>query len=265
MTDVAQEFQIGITDQYDASVNYEFTFKHMNKLLNIFITRNISDSRFRWLLNKHSKNIILHLVISGWGGTPVEPNTPNILQTCEYLKLLLELGFPKDHIVFRLDPIIPNQTGIDILPKILQVLSGFGIKRLRYKMLLHPDVMLHRQSWHQACFFMGNPYYSESYNKVFYSAADWQRKKIYEILESFQWAFELESCDKYDIKNSPHNLACISHKDLRVIGINNVDVKFNYTNKNKCQCPDNRTSIQSVSHTQCPLKCSHCRKTTLLT
>lgn len=254
--------RIGITDQYDASLDLS-VFDRLCPLMNIIITRDISNVQFRYLLIKHQKNIILHLVISGWGGTPVEPNVPNIAQTYGYLKSLLMEGFDPSHIVFRIDPIIPTEAGLELLQKMLNPLTDFPVTRLRYKILTQNDNVVNRQSWFQACFFVGNPYYSEKHQKVFYGAPEWLRKRIYAILDKYAWKFSIESCDRYDTSDNPHNLACISHRDFRALGYMEVDVKFTYTNKSRCHCPTNRVSLQKPTITQCPLRCTHCRKQTL--
>lgn len=255
------DLRIGITDEFDASLDLSI-FDRLCPLMNIIITRDISNIQFRYLLVKHQQNIILHLVISGWGGTPVEPNIPDIRKTYGYLQSLITEGFDPSHIVLRIDPIIPNDAGFQLLPKLLDVFSQFPITRLRYKILTQTNNVINRHSWFQACMFMGNPYYSESRNTVFYGAPEWLRKKVYAILDSYAWKFSIESCDRYDTVDNPHNIACISHRDLRILGINDADIKFTYK-KNKCHCPENRTSLQNQTYTQCPFRCTHCRKQTL--
>ena len=58
------------------------------------------------------KTCILHLTITGWGSTYMEPNVPPVVQNLRQLIKLVDKGFDRNHIVVRIDPIIPTDTGI---------------------------------------------------------------------------------------------------------------------------------------------------------
>lgn len=257
------EYQIGINNGGDASTDLSI-FSRLKPLFNIIITRDLRNPEFQSLLLKHRDIIILHYVVTGWGGTPMEPYTPDVRGSFQLLQNLISKGFPVDQIVLRIDPIIPNEAGLKALDLVLQAYSRTNIKRVRYKYFLHTNELLQRQSWFQVCNFVKNPYYSEERNKVFYSAAAWHRKAVNEILKRYEWTFTYESCDRSDSQISEHALGCISMKDLRIMGIPNIDVLETLKDNHNCRCPVNKRELMPNRTTQCPLRCVHCMKKTLM-
>lgn len=259
--DVSPEFEIGITNGCDASTDMS-VFTRLKPLLNIIITRNLSNPMFQSLLVQHKAKIILHYVVTGWGNTPMEQRTPEPRLAYEHLKHLISLGFPVEQIVLRVDPIIPNEQGLKLFALVLEAFANSGIKRLRYKMFLHPDSLLQRQRWHQVCMYVPNPYYNEIENKVYYTASNKYRNKVYTIIKQWEHQYIFESCDRLDVINTEHNTGCISMHDLRIMGISDIDVKPNLKKNRNCICPVNKRELMLETKWQCNLLCTHCYKPT---
>lgn len=260
---VSPEYEIGINNGGDASSDLTI-FDRLRPLFNIIITRDLRNPEFQSLLLEHKDIIILHYVVTGWGGTPMEPFTPSIQGSFQLLQNLISQGFPVEQVVLRIDPIIPNEAGLKALKLVLQLYSRTSIKRVRYKMFLHSNELMQRQSWFQVCTFVQNPYYSETHNKVFFSASEFQRKAVYNILKDFEWVFTFESCDRLDVRQTSHATGCISMKDLRIIGIPDIDVLETLKDNRNCRCPINKRELMPNRTTQCALKCAHCIKKTLM-
>lgn len=71
------------------------------------------------------------------GGTMIEPRVPDYKTQLQNIVKLLQKGFPSDHMVLRIDPIIPTDEG---LARVKTVLDDFialntGITRVRFSVL----------------------------------------------------------------------------------------------------------------------------------
>ena len=105
-------YKIGITEAGDAGIDLSWQNKLSKIDGAILITKNITTSFIRAVLPFYGK-VIVHATITGYGGSIVEPNVPNPRNQFLGLNHLLESGFSLDHIVIRVDPIIPTTKGID--------------------------------------------------------------------------------------------------------------------------------------------------------
>jgi hypothetical protein len=72
------------------------------------------------------------VVISGMGKTPFEPNTPTVRETFTMLKSLFDSGFPSRQVLVVVDPVIPNDNGLNSLKLLLRLFSEFPTLRLRF-------------------------------------------------------------------------------------------------------------------------------------
>jgi hypothetical protein len=97
--------KIGITENGDAGLDLSWYNKLVD--LNVIKVRNFGKGVIPLLLDKKINNkIILHIMCSGFGGTDYEPNVPILEKTVEYVKELIEKGFPIEQMVLNIDPII---------------------------------------------------------------------------------------------------------------------------------------------------------------
>ena len=132
---------IGITEQGDAGLNFAwFTKLTMQKYDGaVLITKNANDKFIEYVntLRAYFPNILLHIGCTGWGSTWLEPNVPPYTFQLKQLQKLLDSGFPADHIVLRIDPIIPTPEGLDAADKVLHDFSEMhtGIRRIRISLL----------------------------------------------------------------------------------------------------------------------------------
>lgn len=262
-TKVSPEYEIGINRKADASTDMSI-FTKLKPIFNVLITRDLSSQLFYNNLLKYKAKIILHVIVTGFGATPMEPYTPHPRFTFLRLNQLIRDGFPKEQIVLRIDPVIPNKMGLEAFELVLNIFQRLKIKRCRYKLFLCNDKILLRQNWQYLNIHgFPNPYYNEIENKVYKSASKYHRKLVNDIIEKYSSIYDFESCDRDDIFNTEHQLGCVSFKDLNVLGINEVDLLPNYKNKKNCLCPVNVVELIDIkTNKQCALKCLHCTKHT---
>lgn len=104
--------KIGFTERGDAGLDLSWYDKvhtqHCDGL--IAITKNLTDACADRLLALHQSGfpVILHAGITGLSeiAPKLELNTPNVDTSLARIQALIDRGFPKDHIVLRIDPIV---------------------------------------------------------------------------------------------------------------------------------------------------------------
>jgi hypothetical protein len=86
------------------------------------------------LINNKDK-IIFHCTCTGFGGTIIEPNVPEVEWIHKQVQKLIAEGFPTQQITLRVDPIISTLKGLQNVQKVLDMFKDTGVKRVRYSFL----------------------------------------------------------------------------------------------------------------------------------
>jgi DNA repair photolyase len=120
---------VGITETGDPSQNLEI-FDHLYNA-NIIITKSLNDKLIDKLI-EHKNKCILHLTVTGMGGSKLEPFVPTKEVAFKYFNKLIENGFPIKQVVLRIDPIIPTKKGINTALEVIKLFKDSGITRIRY-------------------------------------------------------------------------------------------------------------------------------------
>lgn len=243
------ENKIGTTETGDPC--WDFGWTNRLRPVNIIITKNLSDEMINTLLTEECmKTCILHLTITGWGSTYMEPNVPPVVQNLRQLIKLVDRGFNKDHIVARIDPIIPTDTGLAFLVSTLSGLSltGLGIKRVRVSVLdMYPHVLGRFRANHAEI-----PYTS-------FQAPDDLMRKVDNTLSMFSDEFEFESCAEPKL-TIPKKVGCVSQIDIDLINPEYQVTLGDISGKQRssCMCPNNKINILPGIPGKCHHKCLYC-------
>lgn len=99
--------------------------------INIINTKKITDEFINVCLEEKHR-IFLHVNITGMGKTTFEPNIPTVKQTFFQLKKLIDSGFPQKQILVCVNPILPNDNGLNALKLLLKIFTEFKMLRLRF-------------------------------------------------------------------------------------------------------------------------------------
>lgn len=99
--------------------------------INIIHTKQLTDE-FVDVCLKEKHRIFLHVNITGMGKTPFEPNIPTVKTTFFQLKKLIDNGFPQKQILVIVNPILPNDNGLNALQLLLKLFTEFRPLRLRF-------------------------------------------------------------------------------------------------------------------------------------
>lgn len=237
--------KFGITERGDAGLCFDWFDKLQPA--NILITKNMNDSFIQAVILAHNDGakIIVHCTCTGFGGKPIEKNVPTKEWTHEQVKKLINLGFPAERIVLRIDPIVPTDKGIQTAISVLDLFRDTGIERVRYSFL---DMYSHVKERFRK---NGIPIPYETFN----APIAMQKKAIFALSKyDYDIVYQFESC----AENTPHKLGCISHKDFEILNIPTNEMMISLKGqRSSCLCVGNKYELLT-SREPCPHKCLYC-------
>ena len=214
---------------------------------NIIITKRLTDKMIEKLI-EHQDKIILHLTVTGFGGSRIEPFVPKTEETYHKLNKLIEAGFPVSHVVIRVDPIVPTEKGINTALDVITAFGGLGITRLRFSFL---DNYKHVKTRFAE---EGIP---ELYNGEFHAPLKERlahAKKIEQVAHDA--GFEsVEACGEPGIES----ISCLSQKDIDILGLTDkITLEGSAEQRDSCHCPANKAELLKIKPHQCENKCLYC-------
>lgn len=237
--------QIGITETGEISFHLE-AFNNLRRA-NIIITKNLTKDLIEKLI-EHKDKCILHLTCTGMGCSKLEPFVPNTDQLFSNFEQLINLGFPINQVVLRVDPIIPTPKGVKTALSVIKLfINNFGITRIRWSSL---DMYEHVKERFKDK-NIPTPYDTFHANIV-------QRNALYSILEGICYVadIKLEACGE-----EGYETPCISQTDLDILGITDIELNGSADQRKTCSCPANKVQLISggfKNNTKCPNNCLYC-------
>ena len=212
---------------------------------NIIITKRLTDKLNEKLI-QYKEKCILHLTVTGMGSSKVEPFVPSVEQSFKKFKKLIEDGFPIDHVVLRIDPIVPTDKGINTALHVINIFKNCGIKRVRFSVL---DMYKHVKERFEA---VGIPLPYETFHAPLEKRLE-IRDKLVEIGKKD--GFEVEACGEPGIES----VSCLSQKDIDILGLTDkIKLEGNKGQRKSCSCPANKTSLYRGKPEHCLSKCLYC-------
>jgi len=242
---VTKEQRIGVTEAGEVAFNLDVFDRLYSG--NIIITKRLTDKLIEKLV-EHKDRIILHLTVTGFGGSRIEPFVPRVIDTHKGLTKLLEAGFPVSHVVLRVDPIVPTERGINTALDVIMAFSGLGIKRVRFSFL---DNYKHVKDRFEK---EGIP---ELYGGEFHAPLELRLEYAKKIEETANNAgFEsIEACGEPGIES----ISCLSQKDIDILGLTDqITLEGSAEQRESCHCPANKSELLRVKPHQCENKCLYC-------
>ena len=245
--------RVGITEAGEVSFNLE-VFDNLYEA-NIIITKRLTDALIDKLVDNYKK-CILHLTVTGFSGSKIEPFTPLKEVTKKKLEDLLAKGFPVSQVVLRIDPIIPTDKGIETAMGVLEEFSGLGIERVRISFL---DMYKHVESRFKKEGIEIPLIYKNGDGSVNFhvSLEDRQRKLVYLELNAKKFGYtSVEVCGEPGIESK----SCLSQTDIDILGLTDkIILKGDKGQRKSCSCPSNKTElIKNGRPHRCENKCLYC-------
>ena len=238
--------KIGITERGDAGIDFSWADKIENTDYSVIITKNTTTKRFHEEVLRFKHKIILHASITGWGKTSVEPNVPEAKTSVDSVNALINEGFPKSQIVWRIDPIIPTEEGIKKAEEVFELIKNSPIKRIRLSVL---DAYPHSKER------LKNAGYPLDYNSFV------APKERFEIIDNIikSWknqGFTVESCAE-PLRLEANHTGCVNPEDAKLFGIDLDTLNQNPQNRYGCLCGNAKTELLAYKK-QCPNRCAYC-------
>jgi len=236
--------QIGVTERGDPSLDFSWTKRLLEG--NIIITKNLTGDFFTEIL-KHKDKVILHVSITGYGGSKIEPNIPDYKTMFERIKCLLLLGgFPPENVVIRIDPIFLTDEGIDLALSVFEECKRFKlIKRIRFSFLDRYKHVVNR---------FKNELEINLYN---FSKEEENKRKLDFInkLKELEYdkMFILETC----AEGLEFDSGCVSKLDLDILGLSEYNSPKLSGQRPACKCLAYKKELLSTKK-RCGYSCLYC-------
>jgi len=245
--------KVGITEAGEISFNLE-VFDRLYDA-NIIITKRLTNGLIDKLV-QHKEKCILHLTVTGFGGTKIEPFTPSKEATKGKVAELINKGFPTSQIVLRIDPIIPTDKGIETSIGVLKDFSEFGIGRVRVSFL---DMYKHvKTRFEKEGIEIPNIYKNSDGTINFHVSLEERQKKLsYIETNAKELGYSsVEVCGEPGIES----VSCLSQKDIDILGLTDkITLIGNKGQRGSCSCPANKSELLKVGRPhRCENACLYC-------
>ena len=244
---MANEIKFGITERGDIAFSNGWIKRAEKCHAIILITKGKLTKEALKYMAEHKGKVILHATITGYGGTKLEPNVPEWEEQLEYIYDVVSKGYiDRDHVVIRVDPIIPTTKGLGLAYKVISVASAqYDFTRFRYSFL---DVYGHIKERFTKADLPVPPSVKEVDPKLL-QAFD----GLLKIYESESPGCVFESC----AEGNRHQTGCISAKDFELCGIDPSFATGKSTQRAACMCCGSKTELLDSPH-RCGHQCLYC-------
>lgn len=254
--------KIGITESTDPSYDTSWRNKITGVDGLIIITKNIRDEDMRRLIQDAAdkKPVIVHATCTGWGGTKIEPNVPELESTMWAIENLIHNGFPARNIVLRLDPILPTKEGLERAESVLAALEQLNVRlQSEEQKIVRVRVSVMDNYKHVVKRFVDKgllPLYNGKFQ------ADYpELRKVIDLLGRHS-DFEYSACAETRLVEISKGMVvaegCISKKDLDIMELIPDTAYENPQNRKGCHCLACKTELLAKTNHTCPLKCLYC-------
>lgn len=233
----------GITESGDPAFNLDIFDRLYDG--NIIITKRLTNKLIDKLVENKEK-IILHLDITGFGQSKLEPFVPSVEENYIKFNELINKGFPIEQIVLRIDPVVPTDKGLNVAKSVLEKFKDSGIKRVRFSIL---DMYNHVKERFIKC---GFPIPYDTFHAPYEL-----RKKVYNLFQLYgeQYGFEIETCAEPGFIS----ISCVSQKDIDILGLTDyIILSGNKGQRKNCKCPSNKKELIKGKPQQCNNSCVYC-------
>lgn len=203
-----------------------------------------------WML-AHKTTTIFHATITGWGGTDVESGVKPWREALDRVNAFVADGFPKDHVVIRVDPILLSKEGLERAKEVMTAAVEEGYKNIKYSWC---DVFYkHAQARFQVIGMMVPA-------NVQTTAGQTMKEDMMSFILSLEkeYGVHFSSCAETP-KSNPHYEGCCGKWAFEKCGFSASDVVGNATQRGDCACGANKVELIPYSEiSKCPHKCVYC-------
>lgn len=258
--------RIGITERGDSGVSFDWIEPIRNGDVDgaVLITKKINEKFIREVINLHQlgRKMIVHCTVTGWGNTIIEPRVPCYQNQLDMLLKLIDLGFPLNQCVLRIDPIFPTTNGLSRIVQVIGYADSLGLLPMRVRVSILDEYKHVKERFVKNGF---NPIYGETE----FQADDNQVSSVAAVLNdmSIKYGITFECCAEQKLADicQKYNAifpvcivqGCISRTDLELLEIQCDIETENIQKRTGCHCLSCKTELLK-SKKQCPNGCMYC-------
>lgn len=253
--------KIGFTERGDAGRDLSWYEKCKEGECDgiIVITKSITTGCRERVMTLYSSGfpVILHCGCTGWGSTILEPNVPSPSEQLDVLAAMLKVGFPADHVVLRIDPIIPTKEGLKRVKRVLDGALNRSILPLcRVRVSIIDEYRHVKNRFIKAGLV-------PVYGPTAFGPSDEQMQATAGTLAPYaeKYGIKFETCAEPRLTNyAPHAFVaqgCVSELDLKVMGLEYDKAFINPQNRHGCLCLGCKKELLE-NKSRCPNGCLYC-------
>jgi len=250
------KYKIGITEAGDAGLDLSWAKKLDTVDGVILVTKNLTPE-FCNLALQNSRRVIIHATCTGYGGTVLEPNVPTVGKQLAAAAELVRRGFPMEHMVIRVDPIIPTGKGIDRALSVMEKAMDLGFARFRISVIdMYPHVRARFKEAGLPLPYGENGFYPSREQLADVDAMLLEAREYWDSPGSSPAGLRIECCAEPKLKE-PVPCGCISAFDLALLGLDASDSDSLGPQRKNCMCYSGKTELLNCRH-QCGHGCLYC-------
>lgn len=246
---------VGITEGYDPHFSDSWFLLDDFADFSIIVSKGLPTKKGQERMLTNPQRYIFHAGMTGMGGSVNEPNVKPWKEQLTAVEDFVQRGFPRDHVVIRIDPIMPAKRGIELAKEVATAAFEKGFKVFRYSFM---DAYAHVQK----------RYAEKSVSDLLTSdrikAQKEQAEKAMHIWFDFCDAMEAKGCQFFTcaegwIAPTHHVVGCVSGRDFDLCGIPRSRM-FGTTSKQRssCECDGSKFELMPHLKVRCPHKCTYC-------
>ena len=258
--------RIGFTERGDAGLDHSWKDRLSGLDGAVIITKNANPAFAKHLLAAHADHpgkIILHAGCTGLGSTIIEPNVPACDRQLDYVSRIVDGGFPLDHVVIRVDPIIPIPETLAMAARAIDGAKARGLLGVdggaRLRISIYDEYRHVRERFARAGIA---PVYADGS----FQADDDQKAAVLDMLKEHAGDLTIETCAEPELVRDAGRRGldvvargCLSAADLDLMGIDaeKAPKATNAQMRRGCLCLACKAELLQ-NRRQCPHKCLYC-------
>ena len=248
-------YKIGATDGGDAGLDLSWKDKLNTVDGAVLITKRITPAFIEAV--KDLPNVVVHATCTGYGGTVVEPNVPRPEEQIEATLRLIGLGFPKERVVVRIDPIIPTIKGMMRATSVFGMFSEHGFSRYRVSLIdMYPHVRKRFADCGLPTLYGGG--FSPDKETIEYANHVLRGWKLLWKNASPNAPLRIEACAEPTLSEAIH-CGCVSEYDIQLMGLplDDEDVDSVGYQRRNCLCYSGKKELLT-GRAPCAHQCLYC-------
>lgn len=247
---------VGFTESGDPACSNVWVtrYQKLNCVGAVVISKGMPLKFGRDFMLANKEHMVFHATTTGWGGTRVEPGVKEWHERLDDVDAFVEEGFPKDHVVIRVDPIpvYPDGRGFTVAKAVMIEVAKRGYKNIKYSYM---DVQKY-------------PHLKRRYTELGIEIPIEIYECKRELIEDFnEFMLELEKefgirftcCAEHDFVPKHHDHPCL---DGWFFDTCNLDRRLMMPTRRgqrqECNCAGNKKELMPYQSTGCAHQCAYC-------